>query len=171
MMLRAARVGAVLFVATVCVHAQTVRDTVGPLEKAARPSSPENPVPKRIAFASPAQPAELTRINGGGGLRLWVTLDDAGRVAEIRKFGEPVVISRPDATLDDSSRRAFANQMLAEAVAAVRQWKYEAPGAPIVFVVLVNSPRADRPPRRSRMWRPRRPPSARQPYPQVAAYR
>ena len=137
--LRSIALGTLLTAGVVApVAAQEVRTTIGPIEKTANRSSPENPIPRRLASASPLQPTELTRINGGGGLRLWVTLDETGSITEIRKFGEPTVIPPPGSSLDDASRRAIADRMLAESVAAIRQWKYEAPGAPIVFVVLVN---------------------------------
>src|SRR6185295_7740539 len=41
-------------------------------------------------------------------------------------------------TLDEALRRAAADATLSAAATAVRQWKYEAPATPIVFVVLVN---------------------------------
>ena len=60
-MLRVIACAAVIFLGTAFVSAQEVRSTVGPLEKSAKPSSPENPIPKRTASAQPVTPpAELT---------------------------------------------------------------------------------------------------------------
>ena len=52
MVLRAVLVGAILFVVPALVHAQNVRDTIGPLEKSAARSSPENPIPRRLSAAA-----------------------------------------------------------------------------------------------------------------------
>ena len=127
------------------VAAQDVRDTIGPLEQSARPASPENPIPRRIAFTAPVPPREVARINGVVSVWLQVTLDRSGRVGEIRNFNGPVVGSAPGTVFDETLRKPAAEAALSAAVAAVREWRYEAPTAPVVFVVLVNFP-SDRPP-------------------------
>lgn len=122
------------------VAAQDVRNTIGPLEQSAKPSSPENPLPRRIAFTAPTQPAEVAAISGTVSVWLQVTVDRSGRVGEIRNFNGPAVGSRPGTVFDERLRKPAADAALAAAVAAVRQWRYEAPTAPITFVVLVNFP-------------------------------
>ena len=136
--LRSIALGTLLIASVVTLAAQDVRDTIGPLEKTAKPSSPENPIPRRTASALPKHPAELTRINGRGAVRLSVTLDRSGRVAEIRKFGEPLLTALPGTSLDVGSRRAVGDAMVEAAAAAVRQWRYETPDAPIVFLAIFN---------------------------------
>jgi TonB family protein len=118
--------------------AQDVRDTIGPLEQSATASSPENPVPLRIAFTAPTQLPEVVQINGVISVWLRVTLDGSGRVAEIRNFNGPAVVPAAGTVFDETLRKPAADAALSAAVAAVRQWRFEAPRAPIVFVVLVN---------------------------------
>lgn len=120
--------------------AQDVRSTIGPLEQSAKPSSPENPIPRRIAFTAPAQPQEVARINGVVSVWLQVTLDGSGRVGEIRNFNGPAVSPAAGTVFDETLRKPAADAALAAAVDAVRQWRYEAPAAPMTFVVLVNFP-------------------------------
>jgi protein TonB len=122
-------------ISTVVAIAQDVRDTIGPLEKSAQPSSPENPIPRRTSAPQARQPQEWQGRAGRGFVRLQATLDAAGRVAEIRKLIEPQVQIPQGATADDATRRAIAGAMLKSAADALSQWKYDAPAAPITFPV------------------------------------
>jgi TonB family protein len=137
-MLRAVFVGAILFVATVVVHTQDVRDTVGPLEKSATQSSPENPIPRRLSAPPASRIQEWQQRTGRGVVRLQVTLDPAGRVAEIRNLMEPLVQFAAGAAVEADARRAIADAMLKSAAASIGKWTYEAPPAPITFVVVVT---------------------------------
>ena len=134
MVLRAVLVGVILCVAAVFVHGQTVRDTVGPLEKSATQSSPENPIPRRLS-APPAARVQEWPSPGRGGLRLQVTLDTSGRVAEIRRVAEPLVQLANGVPLNEPTRLAIGSAMLKSAAASVSQWTYEPPRAPITFFV------------------------------------
>jgi len=130
---------AVLTVGTISTAAaQDVRDTIGPLEQSAKTSSPDNPIPRRTAFVAPLPPLEVAQINGVVSVWLRVTLDGSGRVAEIRNFDGPAVGPAAGTVFDETLRKPAADAALSAAVAAVRQWRYEAPTGPIVFVVLVN---------------------------------
>jgi TonB family protein len=141
MLLRAVLVGAILFVATVFVLAQTVRDTVGPLEKSATQSSPENPIPRRLSAPPAARVQEWRQVPGRGFVRFQVTLDTAGRVAEIRNLIEPAVQIPAGLTpVDDETRRAIADAIMKSAAASVSQWTYEPPKAPITFGVAFTFP-------------------------------
>ena len=141
MMLRAVLVGTILFIATAFVHAQSVRDTVGPLEQSATRSSPENPIPRRLSAPPAARVQEWQGLPAGYGLvRLQVTLDTSGRVAEIRSLTEPLVQFATDVFANDPRRRALADAMLKSAAASVSQWTYEAPKTPITFPVAVTFP-------------------------------
>jgi hypothetical protein len=53
-MLRAIALGAALIITTAAVRAQEIRSAIGPLEKAARPSSNQNPVPRQTTFVMAA---------------------------------------------------------------------------------------------------------------------
>src|SRR5688572_31362857 len=67
------------FLATVFMSAQEVRSTVGPLEQSAKPSSPENPIPRRTASAQPVTPPEFRPPATRGTVRLQVTLNSEDR--------------------------------------------------------------------------------------------
>jgi len=136
--LRAAACGAIVFIATVHVHAQEVRDTVGPLEKSATQSSPENPIPRRLSAPPASRIQEWQQKTGRGVVRLQVTLNTAGHVAEIRNLMEPLVQIAAGSAVEADTQRAIANAMLKSAAAAVSTWTYEAPQAPITFVVVVT---------------------------------
>lgn len=116
--------------------AQEVRDTVGPLERSAAPSSPENPIPRRTASTQPVLPPEWRQPAVRGGVRLQVTLNDSGRIGEIRRLGEPFVQFAPGAAVDDVTRRTMADAIVNSSAEAVRHWAYEPPAAPITFIVL-----------------------------------
>ncbi len=124
----------------------------GPLERRARPITPENPIPRRVAAPLPLYPADLAEIDGTVTLRL--TLDDAGRVAEsrvldvaIKSKGFSLSMSGPEPTAD---MRAGANADLSQvrqaieafrrsALAAVNGWRYDTPfEAPVSFDVRVE---------------------------------
>jgi len=128
---------AVLAVGTLSTAAaQDVRDTIGPLEQSAAPSSPENPIPRRTASVPAAVPPEWRQPAGRGVVRLQVTLNTSGRIGEIRRLGEPLVQFGVGTTVDEATRRAMADAIVGSAAEALRHWAYEAPAAPITFVVV-----------------------------------
>src|SRR5688572_32906230 len=88
--------GAFLIVGAVA--AQDVRDTIGPIEKRAKPITPENPIPRRTFSVAPVYPADAQGIQASGSVSLAATIDETGRVVEMRKVREPLVLS---ATLAD----------------------------------------------------------------------
>lgn len=108
------------------VSAQTADLTaigpVGPLELASRPITPDNPIPRRRGGDIPPFPADAAGRAPRADVRMLVTLDDLGRVGEIRLFGEP--------------RPAEVAPFERAALEAVGQWIYEPPAAPpITFLV------------------------------------
>lgn len=118
------------------VAAQDVRDTTGPLEQSAKPSSPENPIPRRTSAPQARQLDEWRRIPGGrGGVQFEVTLDTSGRFGEIRRLGDPFVFTAA-ASVDEPTRRAIGDAMVKSAADALRRWTYDPPAAPIKFVVI-----------------------------------
>jgi protein TonB len=114
--------------------AQDVRDTIGPIEKQAKPISPENPIPRRTFSVAPFYPADAQGIQAVGTVSLAATIDETGRVVEIRKVREPLVLS-PTATTPTAVRIA-AEAMVRESAAALRRWTYDPPSSgPISFLV------------------------------------
>ena len=131
----------------------------GPLETRAVPVTAENPVPRRTNTAAPDYPAEMELAGARGTLSLRITLDDLGRVAEMRRLGFTLRATNPSLTMSFSNMReadlnavidkhaaagsATEPRRIVEAMTlagaqAVRQWRYEPPyRAPISFVVTV----------------------------------
>jgi protein TonB len=123
--------------------AQDVRDTIGPIEKQSKPITPENPIPRRT-FSIPAMyPAEAASLNASGAVSLVATIDESGRVAEIRKAREPLAIA-PSAP-NPAAVRIAAEAMLRDAANALRRWTYDPPATgPLSFTVTFNfKPGAD----------------------------
>ena len=135
-MLRVIACAAVFFLGTAFVSAQEVRSTVGPLEKSAKPSSPENPIPKRTASAQPVTPPEFRPPATRGTVRLQVTLNSEGRIGEIRGLGDPLVQFGPGPAVDEKTRRTMNDAIVRSAAEALRHWAYEAPAEPITFHVV-----------------------------------
>jgi TonB family protein len=125
--------GAFLIVAGVA--AQDVRDTVGPIEKQAKPITPENPIPRRAFSVAPVYPADAQGIQASGSVSLAATIDETGRVVEMRKVREPLVLS-PVSTTNPTAVRIAAEGMVRESAAALRRWTYDPPAnGPISFLV------------------------------------
>ncbi len=115
--------------------AQEVRDTVGPIEKQAKPISPENPIPRRTFSVAPVYPADAQGIQASGAVSLAATIDETGRVVEIRKVREPLVIG-PTPGVNPTALRIATEGMLRESAAALRRWTYDPPASgPISFLV------------------------------------
>jgi TonB family protein len=137
----------------------------GPLERQAKPITPENPIPRRTYNVAAAEPAGLEDTGAGGTVTMRVTLDDSGHVGEVRPVG--VVYRQKDSlTLNvstptreniermaqgtyrgSSSDKSVSMQkaaqnveaMVGSATQAVRQWQYAPPAdGPIAFNVPVH---------------------------------
>jgi protein TonB len=114
--------------------AQEIGMEVGPVEKRANPITPENPIPRRAYSIAPAYPAEAQAIQASALVTLRVTLDESGRIAELRRVLNPLVNS---ASVNDAAAlRAAGEAMVRSAAAALWQWQYDAPAdGPIGFDV------------------------------------
>jgi TonB family protein len=137
----------------------------GPLERQAKPITPENPIPRRTYNVPAAEPAGFEDAGAGGTVTLRVTLDVSGHVAEVRavrvmyrqKDSLTVNVSDPSrenlermaqgAYRGSSSDRSISMQkaaqnveaMIGSATQAVRQWQYAPPAdGPISFNVPVH---------------------------------
>ena len=62
-----------------------IRNTVGPLEQQAKPLTPGSALPRRKSVEPADYPWELRRIGAKAALIVQVTLDNSGRVAEVRR--------------------------------------------------------------------------------------
>jgi TonB family protein len=104
---------------------------VGPVERQAKPVTPENPVPRRTFSVPPQNPPD----NGSGVVivSVRVVVDRQGRVAEARSTGAGARGGRgatpgPGAPPSEAYTKA--------AIDAVRQWQYDPPAdGPIAFDV------------------------------------
>ena len=104
---------------------------VGPVERQAKPITPENPIPRRTFSVAPQNPA----VEAGGVVvvSVRVVVDRQGRVAEARSAGVGARGGRgatPEPVAPPSE--AFAKA----AIDAVKQWQYDPPAdGPIAFDV------------------------------------
>jgi TonB family protein len=139
--------------------AQQLMTEPGPLEKQAKPITPENPVPRRVTHADAVVPANMEVIGMTGTVTFQITLDELGRIAEVRRTGfgfratDPKVngsfrnaASRDvEAFLARATEPAQRPALLAglealetAAFDAVRQWRYDPPhDGPISFPVTI----------------------------------
>ena len=125
----------------------------GPLEVAARPVTPENPIPRRTHSVAAQYPRDAVEARAAAKVTLQVTVDQFGRISEVRPAA--LSVDSPDenvtvaitaapfpslAILEPTSptRRAVAEAFLSAATEAVSQWQYEPPAeAPLSFRVEV----------------------------------
>ena len=112
----------------------------GPLERSAKPITPENPIPRRTRLVKPPYPPEAATVGARATVTLRVTLDHLGTVGEVRTVGVPILGSM--APPSPTEGRAFTDGLLAlvrSAKDAVGQWRYEPPAdAPIAFDVVIG---------------------------------
>jgi protein TonB len=109
--------------------AQELRVGIGPMEKQAKPITPENPVPRRTYSVEPEYPAEAAAVQANAMVTLMITLDQFGRVAEIRTLGvDPIARPAADSPAANPQALRDAFDALVKAAAdAVRQWTYDPP--------------------------------------------
>jgi TonB family protein len=140
--------------------AQQLMTEPGPLEKQAKRITAENPIPRRVNHATADYPADMDVIGMTGSVTFRITLDQLGRVAEIR--GQAIAFRRTDPSGSGSFHSANARDvenflkgfeeqnpgmtgmrqgllaMETAAFDAVRQWRYDPPyDGPISFAVTV----------------------------------
>jgi TonB family protein len=113
------------------VAAQELQTAPGPVERRAQPITPENPVPRRLFSVPAVYPPEATSSGVRADVTLRISVDEFGRVAEVRKIDGFV-----HAPSDPG--RGIADAFVTSAATAVRQWQYEAPASgPIAFNVTI----------------------------------
>ena len=132
-------------------------DTPGPLEQRANRITPENPIPRRTMYEAPEYPVEARVANARGSVTVMMTLDELGRVAEVRRIA--LSVATPSATVqfrdakaadlgrftvnrspaESDAIRAAGFAMQEAAFRAVEQWRYDPPAAgPISFPIVVS---------------------------------
>jgi len=129
----------------------------GPLERRAKPVTPENPVPRRTYSVEADWPREAEALGAFGGVTIRLTLDESGRIAESRLIGVSLHLrGNGSVRLNNVSAENLAAAMNGElklagqrqslrpllestiesALRAVRQWQYAAPtDGPLAFDV------------------------------------
>lgn len=129
----------------------------GPLEMAAKPITPENPIPRRLVSTAPDYPSEVTTSGARGAVTLRVTLDATGRVAEVRETNVNIRADVPQFNVSFSNARQEAQDRLFKmqlgekdaatasaildtltkaATDGARRWSYEPSAeAPISFTI------------------------------------
>ena len=121
---------ALVFLGGAMAQAQVLRTEPGPLERQAKPITPENPIPKRVYFVMPTRPADIDLATARAVVTLRLTLDGAGSVAEIRSGLGGLVAVGNGLAASDAFIEATAD--------AVQQWRYEPPAdPPIAFDVRI----------------------------------
>jgi TonB family protein len=116
-------------------EAQGLLNEPGPIEQRARPITPENPIPRRV-YAAPAHyPQEAIGTGAEETVTLRITLNELGRVAEVRRI----------ATRAPGTSPALTEAFVKSAADAVRQWIFDAPAdGPLAFnVTLRFAPEAE----------------------------
>src|SRR5262245_59887897 len=116
------------------------RSEPGPLERDAKPITPENPIPRRTRTVRPPYPGEAAAVGVRTTVTLRVTLDHLGTVREARATGAPMLGTiAPGAASEERAFRAGLLAMLQPAKDAVEQWLYDPPAdAPIAFDVVIR---------------------------------
>lgn len=120
----------------------------GPLEKRAKPVTPENPIPRRVHAVTPRYPTEAA-LGTSAMVTLRLTLDELGRVAEVRRTAVAAIGASGSATAqtDPEAMLAGIDALVTSAAAAVRQWQYEPPAEGPISISVTFSFHPDREPR------------------------
>ena len=123
-----------------------VTNEAGPLERQAKPITPENPIPRRTFSVVPQNPSDSTTDAVVVGVR--IVVDRLGRVAEARSLGQDArgrafvqgfSAARGGAAGAGATQQGIAppsESFLKAAMDAVRLWQYDPPAdGPITFDV------------------------------------
>lgn len=131
----------------------------GPVERQAKPVTPENPVPRRLHHVPADYPAEASAIGMRGTVTVRLVLDESGHLAESRVLGVALNVgergrlttaTRASGSVDwkgtatgvadvpPAQGEAALRATHAAVLRAVQQWQYAAPAeGPIAFTVTV----------------------------------
>jgi protein TonB len=118
----------------------------GPLERRAKPITPENPIPRRTRLIRPPYPPEAAVVGARATVTLRVIVDHLGTVGEVRTVGVPILgAMSPPSPAEEGAFTVGLLALVRSAKDAVGQWLYEPPAdSPIAFDVVIGfSPDAD----------------------------
>ena len=134
--------------------AQVSPSPAGSLEQRANRVSPENPVPRRISHVDIPASEEADAMGMRGSISLLITVDSAGMVAEARPVGLSLRATNPSINMSfdnpvwtrvqdvlrshakGSRVPEVVEALVANAVAVVKQWRYDPPyEPPLAFTV------------------------------------
>ena len=112
----------------------------GPLERRANLVTPDNPIPPRVFHVTPWYPPEAEAVGARVVVTLRVTVDDGGRVAELRLADVPLLGAwQRGAQAEPEPMPSVFRALVSAASEAVRQWRYDPPlAAPIAFDVAIT---------------------------------
>ena len=112
----------------------------GPLEQRAYLVTPDNPIPPRVVHVTPWYPPEAEAVGARVVVTLRVTVDDVGRVAELRLADVPLLGAwQRGAQAEPEPMPLVFRALVSAASEAVRQWRYDPPvAAPIAFDVAIT---------------------------------
>jgi TonB family protein len=110
---------------------QELRDKPGPAELSANPITAENPIPRRTLGVTPVYPPEASAIGATGRVAVRVTIDEFGRVAEVRRPIAPSLVY-PSSPATTEQLVTAVEALLTATANAVRQWQYDPPSQPPV---------------------------------------
>jgi hypothetical protein len=112
-------------------------------------------------FTAAVAPPEWRQPGGGNvTVRLRVTLNTSGRIGEIRLLERPLNLRDTATPADVSARLRMSGALVESAAKAVRSWSYDAPAAPITFVVVFTFSSSQQPTAVQRDPQPGDPPGA-----------
>jgi TonB family protein len=112
----------------------------GPLERQAKPVTPENPIPRRTRVVNPPYPSEAAVVGARASVTLRVVVDHLGTVVEARAVAAPIVGAvAPGSPVEERAFTAGLLALVQSARDAVRQWVYDPPAdAPVAFNVVIG---------------------------------
>jgi hypothetical protein len=112
----------------------------GPLEQRAKLITPENPVPRRVFFVAAQYPPEAAAIGARATVTLRVTVDELGRIGELRLSSAPLLGAWvPNPQGDQQTMPVVFAAFAKAAMDAVRQWQYDPPAdGPVAFDVSIG---------------------------------
>jgi len=117
--------------ATVAVE---MRESPGPLEKQAKVVTQRNELPKRKSTEFASYPWELRRIGGKAALIVQVTIDNTGRVVELRRAQGPLLQTALGSPTNEAAEKAATDAVMRSVTQALNDWRFETPGAgPLTF--------------------------------------
>ena len=112
-----------------------MRDAAGPLEKLAKPVAPIIQTRRRPSEL-PAYPWELRRTGARAALIVQVTVNDSGRVMELRRTQGPLIQPAIGSTASAEAQSTAADAVVRSTTEALKNWKFNNPtSGPITFQV------------------------------------